>query len=181
MPKALIVVDVQNDFVTGSLAVEGATQVALDISEYVNKHRDDYALIVATKDAHIDAREHFKDWPIHCLDGAWGAEFAPELIVKFDEVFYKGAWSAAYSGFEGRSRDGGELETYLDSFEIDQVDICGIALDYCVKATAIDSAELTYDTVVLLDLVAAVSDENASAAIDEMAEYNIGFMTVLDY
>ncbi len=120
MSKALIVVDVQNDFCEGgSLAVSGGAQVAADVAELLATQA--YATVVATRDHHIDPGSHFSDhpdfvdsWPRHCVVGTPGEEFHPPLEpAMFDEIFYKGEYAAAYSGFEGASADGVRLADWL--------------------------------------------------------------------
>lgn len=122
--KALIIVDVQNDFCEGgSLAVEGGAAVATAISDHVTAHRSDYAHIVATRDFHLDPGAHFSDepdyvdtWPPHCVIGTPGADFHPNLaLAPIEAVFSKGRESAAYSGFEGVSDDETPLAGWLAS------------------------------------------------------------------
>ena len=124
MAKALIVVDVQNDFCEGgSLAVSGGAGVATAISDYLAKQGSQYAHIVATRDRHIDPGDHFSDnpdfvdyGPPHCVAGTPGAEFHPNLVTgPIEAVFDKGAYEAAYSGFEGKTADGVSLEEWLGS------------------------------------------------------------------
>ncbi len=112
--KALIIVDVQNDFCEGgSLGVGGGADVATAISAHVADHRPDYAHIVATRDFHLDPGHHFSDepdfvdsWPPHCVIGTPGADFHPNLaLAPIEAVFSKGREEAAYSGFEGASDD----------------------------------------------------------------------------
>lgn len=175
MGRALIVVDVQNDFCEGgSLAVAGGAAVARQISDYLAAHRGDYAAIAATRDFHIDPGAHFSDrpdyvdsWPPHCRAGTPGADFHPNLDTSaLDAVFSKGAYSAAYSGFEGSTDDAVELATWLRDKGVDAVDICGIATDHCVRATAADARAAGLTTRVLLNLTAAVSPETTATALD---------------
>jgi nicotinamidase/pyrazinamidase len=174
--RALIIVDVQNDFCEGgSLAVTGGSTVAHKISDLLaGDHGYDH--IVATKDYHIDPGEHFADnpdfqvsWPRHCVAGTPGADFHPEFDPSAVEaVFAKGHYSAAYSGFEGAHEDGTELTEWLRKRGVDEVDIVGIATDYCVQATAADAAEAGFSTRVLLDLTAGVAPESTAKAIEDM-------------
>ncbi|NNG20268.1 isochorismatase family protein [Naumannella sp. ID2617S] len=166
-PRALIVVDVQNDFCEGgSLAVAGGAATARAITELL-KGEHDYSLVAATRDHHVDPGAHFADqpdfvdsWPAHCRAGTPGADFHPELgFREFDEVFFKGQHAAAYSGFEGASEDGTRLADWLRERGVRRVDVCGIATDHCVRATALDAATEGFDTTVLLPLTAAVSPD----------------------
>lgn len=173
----LIVVDVQNDFCEGgSLAVAGGAAVATRISDLLEGQHP-YRFVVATRDHHIDPGAHFSDhpdfvdsWPRHCVAGTPGADFHPNLAFRaFDGVFDKGEYAAAYSGFEG-SDDGITLRDFLARLEVGRVDVCGIATDYCVKATALDAAELGYPTTVLLDLTAAVAPDRLDDTLVLLAE-----------
>jgi nicotinamidase/pyrazinamidase len=174
--RALIIVDVQNDFSEGgSLAVVGAAAVARRISEFLAS-KPDYAHIVATKDFHIDPGEHFSEnpdyaasWPRHCVVGTSGADFHPELDTRAVEaVFTKGNYEAAYSGFEGTDADGTSLAQWLRARGVEQVDVAGVATDYCVRATAADAVEAGFTTRVLLDLTAGVAAESTAKAIDDL-------------
>ena len=175
--RALIVVDVQNDFCEGgSLAVEGGAKVAADVTAYVAAHRGDYAAVLATADWHEDPGSHFADvpdyrdtWPPHCVVGTPGADFHPNLAWRdFDAVFDKGEYAAAYSGFEGADAAGTSLGDWLRTRGATEVDVCGIATDYCVKATALDSARAGFPTRVLLDLTAAVAPSNLPNVVADL-------------
>lgn len=183
MSKALIVVDVQNDFCEGgSLAVEGGAEVAFRIGAQLHKWQEasvearEYSVVVATRDHHIDPGAHFSSspdyidsWPAHCVVGTEGAAFHPNLDPQpFHAVFLKGEHQAAYSGFEGRTEDGRPLAQWLRDFDVTSVDICGIATDYCVKATALDARREGFQTRVLSDLVAGVAPETSDVALQEM-------------
>ena len=172
--RALVVVDVQNDFCEGgSLAVVGGQAVVAKINELLAAHRYDH--VVATADYHLDPGDHFaadpdflNSWPPHCVAGTHGADFHPDLYTAaFEAVFRKGAHAAAYSGFEGEA-DGVGLADWLRSRGVDQVDIAGIATDYCVKATAEDARREGFRTRVLVGLTAGVSAETTEAALKEM-------------
>lgn len=176
MSKALIVVDIQNDFCEGgSLAVAGGAKVATDVDAYMRKNREHYAFVVATLDYHSprgDNGGHFSDtpdfvdsWPSHCVQGTIGAGFkAPLEGEQFVEIFTKGDGKPSYSGFEGTGQvSKGLLHKWLSDRGVTEVDIVGIAYDYCVKATALDAAEFGYKTTVLKDMTAAVSDANDEA------------------
>ena len=173
--RALFIVDVQNDFCEGgSLAVTGGTAVARAITDLLaSKHGYDH--VIATQDHHIDPGGHFSDdpdfvdsWPRHCAAGTTGADFAPQLDTSAVEaVFRKGEYAAAYSGFEGVA-DGVGLAEWLRARGVDEVDIVGIATDYCVRATAEDAARAGLRTRVLTDLTAGVSPDSTAAALAGM-------------
>jgi nicotinamidase/pyrazinamidase len=174
--RALIVVDVQNDFCEGgSLAVAGGTDVARKITELLADH--DYDHVVATKDYHIDPGTHFSDdpdftdtWPPHCVVGTAGVDFHPAFDpAAVEAVFHKGHYSTAYSGFEGASADDGTtLADWLRAKGVDAVDVVGIATDYCVKATAADAVAAGFTTTVLVDLTAGVSPTTTAEAVDAL-------------
>ena len=174
--RALIIVDVQNDFCEGgSLAVTGGSAVAQGISELLASGPG-YAHIVATKDFHIDPGEHFSEnpdyalsWPPHCVVGTSGADFHPEFNpAGVEAVFMKGHYTAAYSGFEGTDEDGTTLADWLRQRGVDEVDVVGIATDYCVRATAADAAEAGFATRVLLDLTAGVAPDSTAKAVEDL-------------
>ena len=175
MTRALVVVDVQNDFCEGgSLAVTGGAAVAAAISALLAN--SDYAHVVATRDAHHDPGSHFAaqpdyvdSWPAHCVVGSPGVEFHPAFDTqRVEAVFDKGAWSAAYNGFEGTDPSGASLADWLRAHHVDEVDVAGIATDHCVRATALDAAKAGFDTRVLLDLTAGVAAETTQRALSEM-------------
>ncbi|GAB3813788.1 nicotinamidase [Tessaracoccus terricola] len=183
MTRALIVVDVQNDFCEGgSLAVAGGADVAARISTLLAGDHG-YEVVVATRDHHIDPGRHFSDepdfidsWPPHCVVGTPGVEFHENLTFRdFDGVFDKGEYSAAYSGFEGVDHSAADvgLAEFLRSKEVTDVDIVGIATDHCVRATAEDALSEGFDTSVLLDLTAAVTPDNVPALVDYWEEAGI--------
>jgi nicotinamidase/pyrazinamidase len=172
--RALIVVDVQNDFCEGgSLAVTGGAAVAAGISAYLAAGGDGYAHVVASRDHHIDPGDHFSDhpdfarsWPPHCVAGTHGEEFHPDLdISRIEAVFSKGAYAAAYSGFEGTDGAGTPLADWLRARDVDELDVTGIATDYCVRATALDAAREGFATRVLVPLTAGVDPVTTGEAL----------------
>ncbi|GAA5123927.1 nicotinamidase [Alloalcanivorax gelatiniphagus] len=184
MARALIVVDVQNDFCEGgSLPVPGGARVAADIHDLLQRWHargqdgPAYDVVVATKDHHVDPGAHWsvkpdfaESWPVHCKVGTEGAAFHPNLDPQpFDEVFFKGEHAAAYSGFEGRTAQGETLADWLREREVAEVDVCGIATDHCVRATALDGAGEGFATRVLTALCAGVAEHTTAAALTELA------------
>jgi nicotinamidase/pyrazinamidase len=174
--RALIIVDVQNDFCDrGSLAITGGGAVAPAINDYLAAEPG-YQHVVATKDFHIDPGDHFSDqpdysssWPPHCIAGSAGADFHPVLdSSSIEVVFRKGAHDAGYSGLDGVDEDGTSLLEWLQERGVDEVDIVGIALDYCVRRTAEHAARAGLATRVLVDLTAAVAAGSAAEALAEM-------------
>lgn len=208
MAKALIIVDVQNDFCEGgTLATERGAEVAALISEYVENNHGSYEAIVATQDWHISPGEHFSEtpdfkvsWPRHCVAETEGAETHPDLDTDYIEAFFrKGAFEAAYSGFEGLlapensvmtgEREAGEqgqddtpkvsLDDWLQEREITDLDVVGIATDFCVKATALDAVDAGYETRVLLDLTAPVDEDGLGDTVDELEDAGVTVTEVL--
>jgi nicotinamidase/pyrazinamidase len=181
MSQALIVVDVQRDFCEGgSLAVTGGADVAARISRMLEGEHP-YSAVLATRDHHIDPGSHFSDhpdyvdsWPPHCVVGTDGVEFHDQLTFRdFDAVFDKGEHAAAYSGFEGVAADGSKLAGWLRARGVDRVDVCGIATDYCVRATALDAAGAGFTTTVLVDLTAAVAPDRLPAVVAEFGQAGV--------
>ena len=181
MTRAIVVVDVQNDFCEGgSLAVAGGAAVAAAITEHLAAHAGEYAAVVATKDYHVDPGAHFAErpdfvdsWPAHCVVGTEGADpHAAFDTAAVNAWFTKGAHAAAYSGFEGGADVDGErvgLAEYLRGRGVDAVDVVGIATDHCVRATALDAVTNGFATRVLLDLTAGVAPATTDAALDQLA------------
>jgi nicotinamidase/pyrazinamidase len=194
MTRALIIVDVQNDFCEGgSLPVGGGAAVAAAISAAlagggalangeatstdgeVVLSGGGWDHVVATKDHHIDPGAHFGDppdyvdtWPIHCVVGTSGVEFHPALDTdRVEATFTKGEHAAAYSGFEGHAGSIG-LAAWLRMRDVSEVDVVGIASDHCVRATALDAAAEGFSTTVLLDLTAGVARETTDRAVDQL-------------
>ena len=175
---ALIVVDVQNDFCEGgSLAVTGGAAVAASISSLYGS----YDQVVATRDHHIDPGAHFSDepnfvdtWPVHCRAGTPGASFHPSLdVAGIQAVFSKGAYAAAYSGFEGATLEGTSLAGWLRAREVSDVDVVGIATDHCVRATALDAVGAGFRARVLLDLTAGVAAPTVDSALVQLRDAGV--------
>ena len=171
--RALIIVDVQNDFCEGgSLAVNGGADVAARIGGHASAAH--YDVVVATQDFHVDPGEHFTDWPPHCVAGTPGADFHPALdTAPIQAVFRKGADRAAYSGFEGATVDGTTLADHLPGNGVTDVDVVGIATDHCVRATAIDAIAHGFSTRVLLGHCAGVAPATTEAALDQLASAGV--------
>lgn len=182
--RALVVVDVQVDFCEGgALGVEGGNAVAQGIAEWLAKGTG-HDLAVATRDHHIDPGSHFSDqpdyldsWPPHCVVGTPGAELHPTLDPEnFAAIFDKGAFRAAYSGFEGSiggDQDGESLAGWLSRADIGHVDVVGIATDYCVRATALDAARLGFTTRLITPLTAPVHPDRVAGVLAELEQAGV--------
>jgi len=181
--RALLIVDVQNDFVEGgSLGVAGGKEVASRISEHLAAHADEYAVVAASRDWHHaegtngghfhapgEDPDYVNTWPVHCVSGQEGAEYAPELVT--DAVTHhvrKGMGVPAYSAFEGVTDDGRTLAEVLRDAGVAEVDLGGIATDYCVRATALDARKAGFAVRLLPGLHAGVAAETSAAALEEM-------------
>lgn len=186
MRRALIVVDVQNDFCEGgSLAVAGGADVAAAITELIGQSTPGYRHVVATRDCHIAPGSHFSDrpdfrtsWPAHCVAGTEGVGFHPNFAPAvasgaIEAVFDKGAYAAAYSGFEGVNENGVGLADWLRDRGVTEVDVVGIATDHCVRATALDATREGFTTQVLLDLTAGVAEATTVQAQEELREAGV--------
>ena len=194
MGKALVIVDVQNDFCEGgSLAVEGGAALASRVSHYLRDSRSSYDVVVATRDWHIDPKGHFADqpdyvdtWPHHCVANTVGAEFHPNLnqVVDFsssiDIVVSKGNYTAAYSGFEGATDDGRTLADYLKSNGITDVDVVGLATDHCDRATALDAVKEGFSVRLLLSMCAGVAPATTEAALKQLAAAGVAIVESVD-
>jgi len=179
---ALVVVDVQNDFAdpSGSLFVQGAADILPLVNSEVRLAAEAGAFVVYTKDWHPESTPHFaKDggiWPVHCVADSWGAELHPALSVAGPAIHKGVSGEDGYSGFNVRDATTGEtaptgLEALLRDRDIANVVVVGLATDYCVSATAIDAAELGFETEVLQDAIAAVdlTAGDGRAALGAMA------------
>ena len=181
MRNALLVVDIQNDFVEGgALAVKGGLQVAAMVSRHIRHFKQEYTFVVATRDYHEDPAGHFSDtpdfattWPPHCVIGTPGASLCPPIFNLVREKFItvvadKGRHAPAYSGFEAMDPRGHPLLDILKEARADHIDICGLATDYCVRATALDARKHDYQVRLLVNLCAPVNAETGLQAIEEM-------------
>jgi nicotinamidase/pyrazinamidase len=167
--QALIVVDVQNDFCSGgALAVPDGDAVV----ERVNRLASEASYVVATRDWHPPDHNSFAEqggpWPVHCVQGTPGAELHPGIDrSQIDAVVDKGRRPdlEGYSGFEET-----ELERLLRQHDVDTVDVAGLALDYCVKATALDAKHAGFDVIVHRDATRAVEvqPDDAERAVQEL-------------
>ena len=179
--RALVVVDVQNDFVSGTLATDQGAQVAAGISELLTSAQNSYDLVVGTLDWHIDPAGHFapegqepdfnETWPVHCVAEQWGSQPHENLRTEYVELwFHKGEYTAAYSGFEAHRV--GEKTLLADALRergITRIDVCGIATDFCVRATVLDGVQEGFEVTVLQNLCSPVSRANEQKVLDELA------------
>lgn len=192
MTRALLVIDVQNDFTEGgALGVDGGAGVAADITAYLEAHPDRYDVVIASRDWHHgedDNGGHFATdappdyattWPRHCVAGTPGAEYHPAFDTSLVDVHVrKGQGVPAYSIFEGTTDDGTPFPEALDRLGVTRVDVAGIATDYCVRASALDALRAGLEVSVLDDLVAAVDPATGAAALAEVEDAGGGVRSV---
>jgi nicotinamidase/pyrazinamidase len=179
--RALLIVDVQNDFCEGgSLAVAGGAKAATLITEYLRKNSSEYSLVIASRDWHDanssngghfaegDAEPDFVEtWPAHCVAGTEGAEYHPNLETDFIQVHVKkGMGRPSYSAFEGFAADGRSLLQVLVDSEVTDLDVVGIATDYCVLASALDARATGIEVNLLVEMCAAITPESSVAALE---------------
>jgi nicotinamidase/pyrazinamidase len=178
---ALLVVDMQNDFVDpeGALVVAGAQAILPAINQEIARARQHGAAIIYTQDWHPAVTRHFERyggmWPTHCVRETWGAQLVPELQVA-GEIVRKGTGGEdGYSGFTMRNpltdtRHPTDLAAMLQRKRCRRLVIAGVATEYCVKLTVLDALELGYPTTVLEDAIGSLNIPAGSTAlaVDEM-------------
>lgn len=182
---ALLVIDVQRDFCEGgALAVQGGNAVAEKLSTWIPAARaaHEYGLVIASMDWHdappndncghfaLEGEPDFKtSWPVHCVGGTDGSFLHLALEgVHFDEIVRKGQGMQSYSAFEGVSNDGHSLLAILRTMGVTEIDVCGIATDYCVQATVLDARGLGFEVNVLTALCAGVAEATSESALVRM-------------
>ena len=182
MTRALFIIDVQNDFTEGgSLGVDGGTAVATGISSLLARHPHRYDHVFASRDWHDATNSnggHFADgaepdyentWPSHCVAGTYGAEYHAELATNAVDVHVrKGMGRPAYSIFEGTTTNDETVAGLLDSLGVTEIDVAGIATDYCVRQSALHAIESGRSVRILADLVAGVAADSSAAALVEL-------------
>jgi len=187
MTRALFIIDVQNDFTEGgALGVAGGAAVAAGISRYLAQHPNRYDQVFASRDWHdadndngghfatTDAPDFVTTWPVHCVAGTTGADYHPDLDTSVVTVHVrKGQGRPAYSIFEGVTATGESVPQKLDDLGIEEVDVVGIATDYCVLASALDTVAAGRTVRVLDDLVAGVDPASSALALTRLAAVGV--------
>jgi nicotinamidase/pyrazinamidase len=165
--RALIVVDVQNDFASppGALYVSGGENIIARVNQEVSAFLATGQVVTYTQDWHPPRTPHFQTdggvWPPHCVRGTWGAELHRDLVVSGHVVRKGVSGEDGYSGFTVIDPVGGastptSLAGLLRGYGVTEVTVVGLATDYCVRATAIDAVAAGFTTIVLRDAIAAV-------------------------
>ena len=181
MRNALLVVDLQNDFVEGgALPVPSGTQVVAQVARHVRHFRSEYSFVVATRDLHEDPPDHFSDqpdyiktWPPHGVRGTSGAVLCTPISNLVREkiigaVMDKGRHAAAFSAFEAQDLRGHVLVDVLREQRVDHIDICGLITEYTILATALDARTYEFQVRILVNLCAAANPEAGLRAFEEM-------------
>lgn len=189
--KALLIVDMQNDFVEGgALGVDGGNKAVKHLAKHFNDIKDNYGVIATTQDWHVNPGSHFApegedpdfvdNWPIHCVADTFGSEIVSTLQEKLngnvDIVIKKGEYEDAYSGFMGKTKEGEALQNLLHDKGVTEIDIVGIATDYCVAQSAMDASKYGFKVNVLSDYVATINDDRLeSIKQNEFVEHNVNY------
>jgi nicotinamidase/pyrazinamidase len=188
MSRALFVIDVQNDFCEGgALACQGGAQVAANITTYLKSSKSDYDFVIASRDwhtpnslngGHFPAQGNEPDfvntWPLHCIAGEPGADYHPNLDASLIDIHIKkGQGQHGYSIFDGITDTGEKLQELIQRLGIAEVDVVGIATDYCVRASALDANNSGLEVRVITSLTAGVSAVSTEAAIDELVDAGV--------
>ena len=188
----LVAVDVQKDFITGTLAVEDGIEVVAPLNTLAHAVRRDLGRVAFTRDWHPAATPHFDTWPVHCVADTDGAAFHPDLQVKEgDIVLNKGMGQTdGYSGIEGVADDGTTLETMIEPVHRDEkvrIFVGGLATDYCVKATAVDLARRykgldNVSICLVTDAIRAVNlqPNDGTEAVEAMADAGVHIINLTD-
>ncbi len=184
MTRALFIIDVQNDFTEGgALGVDGGAAVAAGVSRLLAGHPGVWQSVFASRDWHDavgDNGGHFATdsppdfvatWPAHCVAGTTGADYHPALDLSSVTVHVKkGQGMPAYSIFEGTTASGETVDEAIEKLDVTDIDVVGIATDYCVLASAKDALNAGRRVRVFTDLIAGVAPESSAAALSSLAD-----------
>ena len=183
---ALLVVDLQNDFCPGgALGVPDGDQIVPRINRMIELFERRGLPVLVTRDWHPPVTKHFKEsggaWPPHCIQGTKGARFHPDLKLPKEVVLLSKGMDPeqdSYSGFQALSAQGRDLESVIRDLAIDEIYVCGLATDYCVRATALDAVRRGLRIRVLKDAIKGVDLKpgDSSAAIAEMRGAGVPFL-----
>ncbi len=170
--KALLIVDVQNDFCPGGAL---GTPEGDKVVPVINKIIDKFDLVLASRDWHPEDSVHFEQWPPHCVRNTKGAEYHPDLYTnKFSQELYKGTGNKddGYSAFEATNIN---LVDYLKEKKVNELYISGLTTEYCVKQTTLDALKHQFNTYLIVDAIEGVraNPEDPQKAINEMKEKGV--------
>jgi nicotinamidase/pyrazinamidase len=193
MTRALLIIDVQVDFCEGgALACSGGARVASAITEHIRLHRTHYDFVIASRDWHTpnslndghfpepgQAPDFVNTWPLHCVAGEPGAEYHENLDSSLIDIHIKKGQNAnGYSIFDGTDDAGKSFQELAKELGITEVDVVGIATDYCVRASSLDANQHGFEVRVITSLTAGVDKKSTEAAIDEMVDAGIEVVPV---
>lgn len=193
MARALFIIDVQNDFCEGgALACQGGAMVAQKITEYLMSNKSEYDFVIASRDWHTpnDSNgghfppigkepDYVNNWPLHCIAGESGAEYHKNLDSSLIDIHIKkGQGQHGYSIFEGTTDEGERIQDLLPRLGITDVDVVGIATDYCVRASSLDAKAEGLSVRVITSLTAGVAASSIDSAIDEMVDAGVHVVAV---
>lgn len=193
MKRALLVIDVQVDFCEGgALACSGGAKVATAITDHIKANRQSYDYVIASRDwhtpgslndGHFPAKGEEPDfvstWPLHCIAGEKGAEYHENLDASLIDIHVKKGQDAnGYSIFDGTDESGKSFFDLAQELGITEVDVVGIATDYCVRASSLDANKHNLDVRVITSLTAGVASDSTEAAIDEMVDAGVKVVPV---
>jgi nicotinamidase/pyrazinamidase len=188
MTRALFVIDVQNDFCEGgALACQGGALVAKNITDYLKSNKSNYDYVIASRDWHTPNDSnggHFpapgnepdfvNNWPLHCIAGESGSDYHPNLDASLIDIHIKkGQGQHGYSIFEGTTDSGERIQDLIQRLGITDVDVVGIATDYCVRASSLDAKNEGLRVRVITSLTTGVAAQSTESAIDEMVDQGI--------
>lgn len=181
---ALLVVDIQNDFLPGgSLGVPQGDQVISPIKHLISESQKGHATIIASRDwhpaNHISFHEQGGPWPAHCVQNTHGAEFHQDLKYPENTIVVSKATksdSDAYSAFHAETENGIPLPIILEEHNIQRIIICGLCLDYCVKASSLDLIKAGYETLVVLNATKAIDAEDGLETIRLLTSFGVQFI-----
>ena len=193
MARAFFIIDVQNDFCEGgALACQGGAMVAQKITDYLKSNKSEYDFVIASRDWHTpndsngghfppigQEPDYVNNWPLHCIAGEAGAEYHKNLDSSLIDIHIKkGQGQHGYSIFEGTTDDGESIQDLLPRLGISDVDVVGIATDYCVRASSLDAKAEGLSVRVITSLTAGVAASSTDAAIDEMVDAGVQVVAV---
>jgi len=183
--SALLVVDLQNDFCPGgALPVSDGDRIVPRVNRAIELFERRGLPILASRDWHPRETRHFKAfggaWPPHCIQKTKGARFRPDLrLPKHAIILSKGMdpEEDSYSAFQAVTKEGRDLESVLRDLDVNELFLCGLATDYCVRASAIDSSKRGFRTWVLEDAVRGVEAKpgDSAAAVADMKDHGVAF------
>jgi len=188
MSKALLIIDVQNDFCEGgALACQGGAAVAKKITEFITANKNSYSKVIGSRDWHTpndsngghfpmdgSSPDFVNTWPLHCIAESEGAQYHPNLDASLIDIHIKkGQGANGYSIFDGIDDHGRKFAEVLSSEGITEVDVVGIATDYCVRASSLDSVNHGLVTRVISSLTAGVDQKSTELAIDELVDAGV--------